>query len=203
MLQHEVEITKISIVTVILSVILSTVIISVGLVSDPKLLPLKVGIILSLIGFFWWLYEHYLWKISFFKVFGWLSSTPDLSGRWEGLITRDGENEPHEFVLEITQTYSRLKYYVYSRSGKGESISTKFIKDELGGKFHLVSAWKSKVKNKILPDEYDTFRGLSIMDYFERDDEKWLEDIYFTDRNPRTSGITKVKFISSNLKGSL
>lgn len=202
MVQHEIDIFKISLVTVALTTIISAIAIHLQFV-DATHLPLKVGAISSAVGAFWILYDRYLWKIKTFRLFGWLCSTPDLNGRWEGVIDRSGENNPHQFVIEIKQTYSKLKYYVYTKNGKGESISTKFIKDEVEGKYKLVSAWKSKTKNLSNPSEYDEFHGMSIMDYCHFDGERYLEDIYFTNRTPRTSGETKVKFVNKSIKGAL
>ncbi len=201
MVQHEIDIFKISVVTVVLTTLIASIVLRLNIV-DASHLPLKVGAISSVVGAFWILYDKYLWKIGFFRLFGWLCSTPNLNGRWEGIIDRAGEDNPHAFVVEIKQTYSKLKYYVYTKNGKGESVSTKFIKDEVEGKYKLVSAWKSKTRNMENKHEYDEFHGLSIMDYSEFEGGKYLEDIYFTNRAPRTSGETKVKYIGSDLKGA-
>lgn len=202
MIQHDIDIFKLSLVTVVLSVICSSLTITFFDVS-PEYLPLKIGLISSVTGGFWYLYDKFLWKINMFRFFGWLSSTPDLNGRWEGTVNRTGENNPHAFVVEIKQTYSKLKYYVYTKNSKGESISAKFIKDEVEGKYKLVSAWKSKARNRTNPNEYDQFNGLSIMDYSEYNGQKRLTDIYFTNRNPRTSGETDLLFVDKKLRGGL
>lgn len=193
MIQHDIDISKIAFVTVVLSVMISVISILLFEI-NPTYLPLKIGIIYSIIGLFWYFYDKYLWKINFFRLFGWLSSVPDLNGRWEGTVKRIDEEEPHKFVVEFKQTYTKLKYYVYTQNSKGESISAKFIKDEIEGKYKLVSSWKSKTKNRIDQTIYDEFYGMSIMDYSEYEGKKKLDDLYFTNRNPQTRGETIIYF---------
>ncbi|OBP16826.1 hypothetical protein A5320_05500 [Rheinheimera sp. SA_1] len=194
MIPHEIEINKIAVVTVILSILLSVITITIFEVS-PQLLPLKAGVMMSAIGLLWFVYDKYLWKIPIFRVMGWLCSTPNLNGRWEGTVDRDGENTPHPFVMEISQTMTKLKFYTYTKRSKGESIAVKIVKDELDQKYKLIAYWRTRAANREDDSKYDEFNGVSVIDISFDDNGILMSDFYFTDRNPHTRGKTDLKWV--------
>ena len=198
MVSHELELKNIAIVTVVLSVILSIFLMLVLDVS-PKYLYLKVGLVTTCLTIFWYVYDKYLWKIGAFRLNGWLCSTPDVSGRWEGCLDRDGEGCPHKFVVEIYQTMTTIKLYTYSSRSKGESISVKFTKDQLGGKYKLITYWRTNAGalSENQPHK-NQFHGLSEFDIILNKGSKQLDGIYFTNRNPATKGSTNLTWKGSD-----
>jgi hypothetical protein len=202
MLSHDIEFTKIALVTVVLSVLLSVLALILFSV-EPLYLPFKVGFISGLVGLIWFVYDKYLWKIPFFGMAGWLCSTPNLNGRWVGTVNREGENSPHEFVMEIYQTMSKMKFYTYSNNSNGESIVVKLVKDETGSKFKMIAYWSSRTKVIADATKSDQFNGLSVAGIHIDENEKRLSDFYFTDRTPHTRGGIELKWVSHKYYGSV
>lgn len=200
MVPHEIEINKIAIVTVVLSVILAVITITIFEVS-PHLLPLKVGVMTTVIGLLWLVYDKSLWKMPFFRGMGWLCSTPNLNGRWEGVVDRDGENSPHPFVMEISQTMTKIKFYTYTRRSKGESIAVKIVKDELGEKYKLIAYWRTRAANREDSAKFEEFNGVSVIDLSLSEKESRMSDFYFTDRYPHTRGKTDLKWVGEKKIG--
>lgn len=201
MISHDLELKNIAIVTVFLSIILSMFFILV-LGVTPEYLYLKAGVLTTFLTVFWFLYDKYLWKINFFRLKGWLCSTPDVSGRWEGVLDRNGEGEPHKFVMEVYQTMTTVKLYTYSSRSKGDSISVKFTKDQLGGKYKLITYWRTVAGALSDNDSYaNNFSGLSEFDVVINKDGKQLCGVYFTDREPATKGKTNLTWKGSELTG--
>ncbi len=199
MIPHEIETKKFLLVAVVLTVIFSVVVLLYN--PTPEMLLLKIGVFSTVITIIWFLYEKYLWKFPFFRMMGWLCSTPDLNGRWEGTVDRHGENNPHGFVLEVTQTMTKLQCYTYSENSSGESIVVKIMKDGVDKKYRLLSYWGCKTKNKIEKSKFDKFNGVSLMDINFEGGQKILKDYYFTDREPPTRGDVELKWVSKELFG--
>lgn len=199
MVSHDLELKSIAIVTVVLSVIISMFFMLV-LDVTPEYLYLKAGLLTTCLTIFWYAYDKYLWKVSYFRFKGWLCSTPDISGRWEGYLDRDGEGRPHKFVVEVYQTMTTIKLYTYSSRSKGDSISVKFTKDQLGGKYKLIAYWRTFAGALSESEPYkNQFHGLSEFDVILNKDGKHLEGIYFTNRTPATKGTTKLTWKGSEL----
>ncbi len=78
----------------------------------------------ALFGFYFWLFDNYLWRIWILKK---IHNIPDLSGEWEGEVTKP--NEPHFDIYPvkaiIEQSWTKIQIEVvgkYTRSKLG-SIS--------------------------------------------------------------------------------
>ncbi len=166
----------------------------------PKLMPLKLGIIITLVGFYWYFFEMWGWKLKFFRLGRWLSDIPDLNGRWEGTLDRQGEHKPHQLVIEIQQTLTKIQVHSYSKNSRGHSIATQFVTDQVGGKYNLIVTWTCRTKNTTNLDEFEEFHGTSIYDIVNGDDGLYLEDDYFTRRTPQTAGRSRLYFVSKELK---
>jgi hypothetical protein len=164
---------------------------------------LKMGIIAFLVGLFWAFYDHYGWRQRLLRFGGWLCDLPDLNGRWEGTVDRVGENDPHTFVLEVRQTFLRIQLYAYSKNSRGSSITAQFVTDHVRGRFRLISTWTCTTKNRTEPEKMDEFLGTSIYDIVEDGAERYLEDFYFTRRDPQTKGKTRLKFAGTTLHNSV
>ncbi|MBK9304694.1 MAG: hypothetical protein IPM94_12645 [bacterium] len=121
----------------------------------------------------------------------------------EGTVERLGENEPHFFVLEIRQTFLRTQLHAYSNNSRGSSIIAQFVTDHLHGRYSLISTWQCRTINRTNPNEMDEFMGTSIYEIVESGDDRYLEDYYFTRRNPQTKGKTRLKFVGRNLRNGV
>lgn len=157
---------------------------------------------------FWAIYEKWGWRWRGFRLGGWLSPYPDLNGRWEGTVCRDGGDVPHPFVVEIRQTYSRISFRTFSEHSRGESEFAHFKPDGSGAVLSLVATWITTTTSLVDPDNKDTFRGTSQWDIVyddkpgDRNDSMRIVDTYYTVRVPRTSGQIDVRRTSRKLKNS-
>jgi len=165
---------------------------------------LNYGLISFPLGVFWWFFDSTLWKkvkIKWMKKY--LRIPPNLSGRWEGLIDRYGENNPHKFVLEIKQNLTSLQIFTYSQNGKSKSIVDDIVvTDKMNERFRLCYLWSGtggplKYQTKKSSEE---FQGYTILDLITNDNSKKLKGYYFTNRLPnQTKGEIEVDYISNKL----
>ena len=151
-----------------------------------------VTIPLSLI---WLYFEKIGWRSSFWNWFGKIMHfPPDLRGRWEGKIDRIGENQPHEFVIEIKQTMTKIQVYTYSKRGKSESIIDAICSDKMEDDFTLCYLWEGETG--LLPKQsYESgkFKGYTMLKFMKLNNEKKLIGDYFTNRKPmQTMGSIEV-----------
>lgn len=202
MIPLHIDLRKMAAVSVVLGVILYTAIALLFKI-PAHLMFLKLGLIVALVGGFWLYFDKWGWRQRVFRLGGWLCDIPDLNGRWEGTVDRVGENDPHLFVQEIRQTFSRIQLYAYSKNSRGQSIVSHFVCDHLKGRYSLVSTWQCRTKNRTDPNGTDEFYGTSIYEIAERDDGRYLEDFYFTRREPQTKGKTILKFAGRKLKNGV
>lgn len=159
----------------------------------------KSGSIFTAIGFFWMYFNRRGWKQGLFRYAGWLSSVPDLSGRWEGIVCRHKDDEPHPFVLEITQTFSNISYRTFSRSSKGESITASIFTDENESVYTVYSIWRTSTRKTVDLTEEDYFYGASMWNVSFEGEKKFIEDSYFTGREPQTKGSLRLEWKSNHL----
>lgn len=75
--------------------------------------------------------------------------------------------------------------------------------DHLHGQYSLISTWECRTESVVSPSKMDEFCGTSIYRIMEPGDECYLEDYYFTRRDPQTKGKTRLKFVGRNLKGGI
>lgn len=164
---------------------------------------LKTGLALSAIGLFWAYFEKHGWRHSWLRLWGWLTDIPVLHGRWEGFICRDGNGEfEHPFVLEVSQTFSTLKFRTFGDKASGESISASVIaKDDLHAMWEVSTVWRTEARKLADQKNYEQFTGCSTWKVSLDEESKVYQivDRYFTSR--RTSGTARLKFVSRNLLG--
>ncbi|WP_125184551.1 Cap15 family cyclic dinucleotide receptor domain-containing protein [Hyphobacterium indicum] len=160
---------------------------------------LNLGLSTSIVGLFWFLFDQYFWKMDVFRRLG-ISELPDINGVWVGDVNRLGENNPHRFELRVFQTYTKISIQTNSENSKGNSVCATFLTDETRRNFDLVNYWSSRTKTRD-PDKnfHEEFRGVSLIDIRNHDDQISLEDYYFTDRNPSTKGKVRLHRVSKKL----
>lgn len=168
---------------------------------------LKTGVISFVIGIFWWWYNKHGWHINLRGAEKWLYEGPNLNGRWEGSVHRLKDDEPHKFVVEISQSSLSIAYQTFSLNSKGSSLSAALVvPTEEGSNFELYSIWQTDTLKIGDPSIKDHFRGASIWTIggIEGRDKMTMtiSDNYFTDREPPTKGRLELKWMSSKRKNS-
>lgn len=196
------DLRRLTIVSVVLCILFYTAI-SLNFNIPPEMMLLKCGLMTTCVGLFWVYFDKWGWKERIVRLGGWLTDIPDISGRWEGTVDRLGENAPHPFVIEIRQTFLRVQLHSYSGNSRGKSITTQFVTDPLHARYSLISTWECRTKNRKDPDQLDEFIGTSVYEIIETEGERYLEDYYFTRRNPQTKGRTKLKYAGKQLRNGV
>lgn len=160
-----------------------------------------VSILSILIAFLWSRFEKSWWrheKIN--KLLPSSLSTPVLEGRWEGTLIREGE--PHDFAIEIIQTFTTISCKTFSKNSYSVSIAADFIYDEQHDDHRLFYLWEGKTKNAgTEAEETNKFTGVTLLNV--NSNQMKLIGEYFTNRQPKqTRGSISVSFQQKELKHS-
>ncbi len=126
---------------------------------------------------------------------------PNIAGRWEGHLIRDGKE--HDFVIEIKQTYTTVCCSTYSNHSNSNSWCADILYDEQKERYLLVYLWQGKsTRNpagEAKPSNY--FYGTTILEI--NDECNRLVGNYYTDREPdQTKGEINVTYRQEKLKNS-
>jgi len=161
---------------------------------------LKIGLIVTMINGLWRLTDSYLWRRKWVRSL-FFSGIPDLNGRWEGEIHREGEQTPHAFALEIRQSLTKIHIDGYSPSGAaGPSVTARICEDDSHQQYYVVYMWTCETPNTIFGSPSGWFYGTTIL--------KWLPSMnlqgtYFTGRTPhQTRGKAHFAYAGPTLKGT-
>lgn len=145
-----------------------------------------VGVFWSIVGFLWWSFDNYLWKIKFINRMLRFSPNfycPVIEGRWSGTLTR--EDVDHDFVIEIKQTYTTVSCEGYTKHSHSKSLCSELLYDEQNNCYSFIFLWQGKtsvdVNGNKNPSNY--FTGTSILKVSESCNK--LQGSYFTNRSPR------------------
>lgn len=160
-----------------------------------------ISIVSFIIAILWGRFEKKWWKIDFInKHLPDNYTTPVIEGRWEGILTRNGEKR--DFVLEISQTFTMVSCKTYSKTSFSHSIYAELLFSEDNSAHQLTYLWTGKSSNT--NDESSStnyFYGFTILDI--NMENKSLSGNYFTDRQPdQTRGELFLKFRQKQLKNS-
>ena len=170
--------------------------------TDIMLALVKSGIAFTIATLFWVFYDRVLWRKRGFRLFKLLSPVPDLNGRWEGTVKRTRNDQPHKFVVEVTQTFSTISFKTFSKTSRGESLCATVLSQPSSGTFDVRSVWTTTTDKRGATSP-ETFHGASHWKVSESSDRKMtIEDRYFTNRNPATTGIVAVEWTSAERRNS-
>lgn len=132
----------------------------------------------------------------------------DISGRYEGKIKyrhfETGLEEEKNCAVEIEQSASKISVKTYfdfkfsksSEVTKSESIVTSIVSDDFENQ-KLVFTYHNSGNNL---KSLQSSNGTNILSIIKRDNNLFLEGLYYTDKEPQTKGEMKVKFESKKLK---
>lgn len=159
----------------------------------------KTGLIVGVVGGFWTYYDRRGWRQKPFRLLG-LSAAPDLRGRWEGTVRREGRGEEeHPFVLEISQTATRVQVAGFSEHSRSRSIAAQVLYDQSEEHICLIETWEGKTTGSIKGQKSGKFQGATI---FTLSFDDRLEGEYFTDRMPtQTRGKLRLERTGKKIKG--
>ena len=155
-------------------------------INDINWASTLISFIWFIISIAWWAFDNFLWKCKWINKalkFNKAMYCPKISGRWEGVLDRDGKD--HKFVIEIKQTYTNISCVTYSTHSHSKSLCAELIFDQQNDSYSLVYLWAGKTSKS--PDGQDepsnSFNGTTILTI--SDDCKSLKGSYFTDRSPK------------------
>ncbi len=151
----------------------------------------------------------YLWK---YKPFRWLFWVEDFSGRYEGRLMYQFQDENGEIqtgelehIKIVTQTGSQINIASFTKKADGSISSPSFNKwmyvetTEDGQHFKLIYNYLNEGSTEQgFPPHY----GTEVVKFIEDGNEKRLSGGYFTNRNPyQTKGeFRDLKWVSNNKK---
>jgi len=158
----------------------------------------------AIIGGILLLYDKVLWK---YPLFNWLVKVPNISGRYEGMITYHWDDKPQskECVIEVVQTASKIKMCSYFNNEHNQmTVSKSLVEDirqEEDGHFavYLFYLNEGSKKDGVL----DCHEGANKVKYLPGKNRHKAKLIghYFTNRNTQTRGEMEADFQSRTLKG--
>ena len=161
---------------------------------------IRAGLIALIPSALWWAFDRYAWRWPIVRLNGLVISLPDLNGRWEGTVDRDGEDNPHAFVMEVRQSYSLIRTKTFSRNSRGESIVAKMVRATEGGEYKLFVIWQTTTSHA---ERRETFYGCSSFEVGKPNKKSLtLSDRYFTDRTIQTRGRVELKLVSRERRNS-
>lgn len=171
---------------------------------DFNMVSEVVGVVSLLFSLILSLLDKHLWKTKIMNLPAleeyW---TPVLEGRWKGTLIRDGA--PHNFVLEIRQTFTSISCVTYSKHSSSSAYAAEILYDERLKAYKLIYYWQAKTTSaQVNTGDTNIFNGFTVLDIIiEAGDTKKLSGSYFTDRQPnQTKGLINLTFEQKTLKNA-
>jgi hypothetical protein len=138
----------------------------------------------------WIVFIKWAWKWKLF--YPWLVQTPNLSGKWEGVLKSNwdgGKLEPIPTEMTITQSFLHIQIKIKTGESRSYSVGASFDIDEERGYQQLFYSYintpKAGVRNRS-----EIHYGTTLL-HFEGRDVDTLEGEYWTSRE--TTGEIKIK----------
>jgi hypothetical protein len=138
----------------------------------------------------WVVFIKWAWKWKLF--YPWLVQTPNLSGKWEGVLKSNwggGKLEPIPTEMTITQSFLHIQIKIKTGESRSHSVGASFDIDEERGYQQLFYSYintpKAGVRNRS-----EIHYGTTLL-HFEGRDVDALEGEYWTSRE--TTGEIKIK----------
>lgn len=99
--------------------------------------------------------------------------------------------------MEIKQTYVRLRATTFSENSRGSSITAALVTDDFRDTFRLIVTWISRTRRLAEQEGYEEFYGTSVIDLSKDGATRYMDDHYFTRRNPQTQGRLRLEWTSA------
>lgn len=185
------------------------VLLCIALIAANKFIDTHWGVsvsVFAIIGGLFSIVNNYLWNV---RPFSWMYFVPDFSGRYEGTLRYEFQNEKCETV---TNTLDHIKVVVQNGSdvvinswskkkdgtilSKSTSIEASIIKEK-DGTFSLLYNYLNEGNFEL---GFCPHYGTELMKLIENGEGKHLVGKYYTERMPfQTKGKLDLKFISKQL----
>lgn len=146
----------------------------------------------------WFYFDRCGWRTKFGRfVAGAIHFPPDMRGRWVGELYRKGEDDPHPFVVEVSQTMTQVHVYTFSRRSSSESLISTVSCDRMERYYKLCYLWEGesgKMENQ--QDHIGKFQGFTMLTLIDHPSGKCLKGTYFTNRQQphQTMGTIELKW---------
>lgn len=160
-------------------------------IKGGTLVELSAGGLVALVtALFWLLIDHKAWKWPYISSA--LLAKPDISGFWDGEITREGE-APHKAEMEIRQSWLTVHVLVSTGRADSTSVVAKIVSPAGSDGFcKLIFVWNGDAKPNSSFDGKGSLWGTTILNINEA--KKEMSGIYFTNMEPtQTKGVIKFK----------
>lgn len=171
---------------------------------DYDVLSEIISVISIVLGGSLALVERVLWKTRIMKL-PLLENywTPVLEGRWKGTLVRD--NVPHDFVIEIKQSFTSISCITYSKHSSSSAYAAEILYNDQLKNYKLVYYWHGGTTTvQENTGDSNTFEGFTVLDIIiESGNVTKLTGSYFTNRQPKqTKGTLNLEFGQKELKNS-
>jgi len=168
--------------------ILSALFLSRALEAIPITVPwyVETPSVLGFFGFFYWLYDRYIWRSCLFQRLTWLS-IPDLNGSWEINVRtshRDFQTETSGFAT-IRQTSSSIAIQLRFPESTSSSHTASLMRSDPLAPYTLIYIFQSIPKPKAI-STMEIHLGTTQLAI--SDDQSKLEGDYYTGRGRNNYG---------------
>lgn len=152
---------------------------------------LSLGIIVASASSLYRYFEGNGWNKPILRTLG-IATVPDLRGRWEGTLDREGDHS-RGFVVEITQSATRLNVTTMSDKSSSHSINAELLYDQVPTNVVLLYTFDCSTTNQIHGIDTGHFYGTTILRLNVNQGVRTLQGFYYTNRKPKqTAGVLKV-----------
>lgn len=172
--------------------------------ADLNLISKAVSVISIILGVGSPFMEKKLWKTKIMKL-PLLENywTPILEGRWEGKLIR--ENVPHDFVIEIKQSFTSISCITYSKHSSSSAYAAEILYNDQLQNYQLIYYWHGGTTSvQENTGDSNSFDGFTVLDIIiESGKATRLKGTYFTNRQPKqTKGTLDLCFRQKELKNT-
>ncbi|MBT4309962.1 MAG: hypothetical protein HOD49_06055 [Anaerolineae bacterium] len=152
---------------------------------------LETPSVLALFGFFYWLFDNYLWKTKLLQKTEWFA-IPNLNGIWDVEIKTSHDNFEATYLAKsiIRQTASKISITLETKFSSSHSLHASLLKVSRLNKYELVYVFENR-PNTDRPGTFQIHLGTAIMAI--SDDLKTMKSDYFTGRGRQTVGTALYK----------
>lgn len=164
---------------------------------------LHYGYIIAPVSILWVLMDTYFWHTKLIQsIRKSLNISPDLRGRWEGALENSDGSPVQKFVIEVSQTLTKIRVHSYSTLGHSESILTEIASDGHEENFALCYLWEGQAHSEMKDmHQGERFHGYTMLNLHEHESPKTLKGSYFTNRKGmQTRGGIELTWVSPGLK---
>ena len=206
MKSHKLNIKVVIGIVGLLSLLLfSVVLIAFGIADKEKVseMLLHYGYIIAPVSILWVLFDQYLWHTRLFQFMRKsLNISPDIRGRWEGILENADGSSTQKFVIEVKQTLTLLKVHSYSTIAHSRGVLCEIASDTHEESFTLCYLWEGETHTDVKDmHQGERFQGYTMLNLLEHEKPKMFKGSYFTNRkSQQTRGGIILTWVSHELK---